>query len=329
MKSDYLGFSIWAVGGGKGGTGKSVVSTLVSLALARMGRKVVLLDADLGGANLHSLFGMKLPQVTLHDFVEKKIDGLEEAALDTGTPGLRLVSGANDVLSLANPKYAQKTRMLNAIKRLNADVVLLDLGAGMHYNTLDFALLADTPLLVLTPQMTSLENAYGFLKGMLFRKLERSFKEEHPLYPFLAPALKPAPGEPAEHLVDCFERARDAGAEGMAEWEAVMDSFRPGLVVNQAATSGDTLAAGVMANVACKYLGVQPDCLGAMPIDPGLRRQIDSLKPLSALGENVPAVAAACDIAKALLAREEREAREAREAQERAEKEAFDNEQAA
>ena len=81
MKGETLGFSIWAVGGGKGGTGKSVVSTLLAITMARLGRQVVLLDADLGCANLHSMFGTRLPAVGVGDGLQ--LGGLQLA----GTKG--------------------------------------------------------------------------------------------------------------------------------------------------------------------------------------------------------------------------------------------------
>ena len=300
MKAEPLEFSIWAVGGGKGGTGKSVMSTLLAITLARLGRQVVLLDADLGGANLHSLFGTRLPAVTLNDFVEKRVTSLEEAAIETGVPGLRLISGASDILSLANPKYAQKTRILNAIRKLHADVVLLDLGAGTHFNTLDFALLAHQQVVVLTPQMTSIENAYGFIKGMLYRRLERVVKEESPLWPHLQPALKPEPGAPTVHIVDCVQAAREAGGEELETLEQILRDFHPRVLVNQAQAQTDPLAGGVVANVAGRYLGVTPVSVGQVPTDPDLRRAIDQLRPLYTLPTGSPSILALRDVVRHL-----------------------------
>ncbi len=60
---------IWAVGGGKGGTGKSVVSAILAFWLARMGKRTVLIDVDLGGANIHTLMGIKSPPRSINDFI--------------------------------------------------------------------------------------------------------------------------------------------------------------------------------------------------------------------------------------------------------------------
>ena len=74
---------IWAVGGGKGGVGKSFVSILLSLVLARRNQSTVLVDADLGGANLHTLMGIKTPVRTLNDFVSRKFPSVEDIRIGT------------------------------------------------------------------------------------------------------------------------------------------------------------------------------------------------------------------------------------------------------
>src|SRR5205823_10349069 len=78
-----------AVGGGKGGIGKSLVSANLGIALAQKGKRVVLVDADLGGANLHTCLGVAQPQVTLSDFVSKKVNTLDELMIDVGVPHLK------------------------------------------------------------------------------------------------------------------------------------------------------------------------------------------------------------------------------------------------
>lgn len=137
---------VWAIGGGKGGAGKSVVSTILAFWLARMGKRTVLVDVDLGGANLHTLLGIKSPLKTLNDFITKKSEALEDICIDTEAQNLRLISGASDVLSLANPHFSQKVKLINHFSRLDADYVMLDLGAGTSFNVLDFFLAANKKL---------------------------------------------------------------------------------------------------------------------------------------------------------------------------------------
>ena len=164
---------IIAVGGGKGGIGKSMVSANLGVALAQAGHKVLLVDADLGGANLHTCLGVGPPESTLSDFLRRGKANLEEVMVATGVPGLSLIAGAQDSLDAANLKYAQKQKLLRTLLAQTADYLILDLGAGTSFNTLDFFLLADHGLLVVLPEPTSVENAYRFVKAAFFRKLQQ------------------------------------------------------------------------------------------------------------------------------------------------------------
>ncbi len=169
---------IWSIGGGKGGIGKSLLAASVGWQLARMGRRVVLVDADLGGANLHTCLGLPTPPRTLADFIQRRVSSIEEVLTDTQAPGLRLISGAGDLLSAANIKHLQKVRVMNHVRAIDVDVVLIDLGAGTSYNILDFFLLSDVSILAVVPEPTSIENGYRFIKSALYRRLRAAAPTE-------------------------------------------------------------------------------------------------------------------------------------------------------
>ena len=133
---------IWAFGGGKGGVGKSLLCAAVGVELAQRHLQVVAIDADLGAANLHTLLGLIHPPRTLTEFFADPETTLSEVCIETDVSGLRLVSGAAALLRAAHPRAAEKRRLLAGLETLDADVILIDLGAGTHYNTLDFFNLA-------------------------------------------------------------------------------------------------------------------------------------------------------------------------------------------
>ena len=139
-----------SVGGGKGGIGKSLISANLGIELARRGKKVVLVDADLGGANLHTTLGIDLPRRTLSDFIERRVEKIEDAVTPTGIANLGLVSGAMDHLDAANPKYAQKMRLLRNVQQMDVDYAILDLGAGTHANVLDFFLVSASRIVAMS-----------------------------------------------------------------------------------------------------------------------------------------------------------------------------------
>jgi hypothetical protein len=158
-----------AVGGGKGGVGKTLVSVNLSLALSRMEKSVILLDGDIGNCNCNTLLGITRVESSLEDYLRRE-RSLSEITVSTAYPGLRLVCGAQNKVD-ALPA-AEMSRLLDDIGQVEADVLVIDLGAGMSDETLDLYRLADDKIIVVTPQVTSLQNAYGFIKSAFFHDLE-------------------------------------------------------------------------------------------------------------------------------------------------------------
>jgi len=161
---------IWAVGGGKGGTGKSLVANGLGLRLAERGHKTILVDADFGGANQHTYCGIRNPGKNLGHFFENKAL-LDEIQVETKVPGLWLIPGNLNSANTDGLNSAQKLKFFRHIKKLQADHVILDLGAGTSYDTLDAFLLADIQVCVLAPDALSVENFYLFVKNLQHRQL--------------------------------------------------------------------------------------------------------------------------------------------------------------
>lgn len=168
---------LWAVGGGKGGSGKSFLTSLMGILLAESGRKVILMDSDFGGANLHSFLGVKKPGYSLTDFFDRKVP-LQEIVLPTWTPNLRLVIGDVHAMTPLSFVHTQKLELFHHIRRLDAELILIDLGAGSAAETVDTFLIADKLITMTTPQTISFDNLYHFLNKVLFRKLNAAIYEQ-------------------------------------------------------------------------------------------------------------------------------------------------------
>ncbi|NOZ12869.1 MAG: MinD/ParA family protein [Acidobacteria bacterium] len=165
---------IWAVGGGKGGTGKSFVTSGLGVCLAERGLKVILVDADFGGANLHTYCAVLKPGHSYGEFVRGSAQ-LSELILETPVPGLSIIAGDLNSSGTNPMTYALKVKFFRQLKKLQADVVLLDLGAGSHHKTLDVFLEADRMIVVTVPERMAIENLYVFIKSAFFRKLSPLF----------------------------------------------------------------------------------------------------------------------------------------------------------
>lgn len=152
-----------AVTSGKGGVGKSTVSVNLAVELARLGRKVVLLDADLGTANIDVLCNV-MPTATLAHVVAGRRE-IEDTVVHA-PGGFGLIAGASGLSQMAALSEYERSRLIEQFRRLEEayDVLLIDTGAGVGPNVLGFLLAAQQILVVTTPDPTSITDAYAVIK---------------------------------------------------------------------------------------------------------------------------------------------------------------------
>lgn len=257
---------IFAVGGGKGGVGKSVFSISFASVLAGLGKKVVLVDFDLGGANLHTYLGIMGKTKTLAHFIQKKVASLSEILVDTNVNNLKLISGAQYVPGMANPASWMKVKLIRHVQALDVDFVILDLGAGTHFSTLDFFDASDRGFIVTVPEPAAVMNAYRFIKGSLFRKLQAVFKN-HPTLSSIIDALSEKEEYEGSILLKWFDqKVQEVDPNVHPLVKEISEGFAPSLVINKMPENPkdnfvDKLLKHCMANynVRLNYLGSLPD----------------------------------------------------------------------
>ncbi len=159
---------------GKGGVGKSNLALGLGLALARMGRKVLIWDADLGLANIDVLLGLKTT-ATIHDLLNGT-KTLSDIIVD-GPAGLRIMPAASGILELGELSEGQKQRLLSEFDDWDDDLdyLLIDTAAGIGSNVLYFNLAAQERIVVLTNEPTSITDAYALIKVLSTRYQQDSF----------------------------------------------------------------------------------------------------------------------------------------------------------
>lgn len=268
-----------AIGGGKGGVGKSMISANLGLSLARRGFEVVMTDADLGGANLHTCLGISAPKTTLSDFIDRRVPKLTDLAEKTGIPKLRLISGALDYLNAANPKHSQKMRLLRELVCMDADCVVIDIGGGTGFNILDFFSVANHGILTVVPEPTSIENAYRFIKAVCIRRL-KSMESAWGLGSWVAPAMLHGGDRGLKtplQILEVIESRSPAVAQRLRR-ELLRQPFH--LIVNQT-RSKEEEGLGVGISAACrKHLGVPMNFLGTVPYDEAVWRSVRRRRPI-------------------------------------------------
>lgn len=153
---------IIAVSSGKGGVGKTNISTGLAIAYAKIGKKVILLDADLGLANVNVVMGI-IPKYNLYHLMERQ-RSIKDIILDTEY-GVKIVAGASGFSKIANLGEEEREYFIEEMSQLSsADVVIVDTGAGVSDNVISFISAADDAVIVTTPEPTAITDAYSIIK---------------------------------------------------------------------------------------------------------------------------------------------------------------------
>jgi len=258
--------TIWAVGGGKGGIGKSFISSSLAICLTRMGKSVTLVDLDLGSANLHTCLGLKIPQQTLSDFISGRAQNLSQVSAPTEIPGLNFISGFNDALNIADLDRDNKQRLIRALRTIQTPYVILDLGAGTSENTLDFFLAADQKIIAVTPEPTSIENAYRFMKSSFYRKL-RLAESELGIQSLIETAMDSKNQLGIKSPADLIRYISETNPQAGARLNDKIADFNMQLLLNQVRTRQDIELGHSMKSVCKKYFGIESEYLGYIDHD--------------------------------------------------------------
>lgn len=270
---------IWAIGGGKGGVGKSLVSANVSICLALMGYKVVAVDLDLGGANLHTCLGIPIPTVTLSDLISGKVSSAEELLVPTPISNLKMISGAQDELGIANLKHMHKNDIIKSLQSLNADFIIFDLGAGTSFNTLDFFLSADKGILVVLPEPTSIENTYRFVKSVFYRRL-KMIEGILDIEPLIDEAMNAKLSSGQLSPSDLIRRIIEINPEVGHKIKAELAEFKPHLIMNQVRSQADIDIGYSIQSICRKYFGIDMSFPGYLDYDQSVWQSVRKRKPL-------------------------------------------------
>jgi len=153
---------IITVTSGKGGVGKTNLSVNMALGFARLGKKVIVLDADLGLANVNVMLNM-IPKYNLYHVIKKQ-KTMREILVETEY-GISIVAGASGFSQIANMGEEDRRDFIAELDSLsNADIVIIDTSAGVSSNVLDFIAAADDAVIITTPEPTAITDAYGIIK---------------------------------------------------------------------------------------------------------------------------------------------------------------------
>lgn len=277
MANELSAPRIIAVAGGKGGTGKSLLAANIGIFLATLGKRVTLVDAAFGGANLHSFVGVSRPDRTLADCLAADVP-LDHVVVDTRIPSLGLIAGEGDPAWAGNPKSAQVNRLIVRLKHLPSDYVVLDLGAGTAGTILDLFLVADVGIVMVIPEPTSVELGYRFLRAAFVRRLRKVGIQSATDIPADEMRLYEG-GIPAP--LDILTRTAEAGDSATCQAIAAeMAALRPRFVVNNVRSKADTELCDDLARAVQRRFGVPAESLGPLEYDDAVWVAVRRRQPL-------------------------------------------------
>jgi len=256
--------STFAVASGKGGTGKSTFAINLSMALAALGHEVILVDADLGGADLSTLLGIHAPRYTLKDFIQGDVSYLPEILEPTPSPHLRLICGGTDIISVSNPYYQQKVKLIRALAQLQADYIVVDLGPDITFNNLDFFNAAPVGFLVTQNMDAMILGFYRFLKAAFVRRLKQEFRNESYILSIISDFQNRGWSHARRDLIGSI---RAASREAQKHLDAVLETFQPKLVFNMVESPAARKTADQMFSFILENFGFRLQTVGFIPRD--------------------------------------------------------------
>jgi flagellar biosynthesis protein FlhG len=270
---------IWPVAGGKGGTGKSTLTANMGVALSLLGYKVIIVDGDLGGADLHLFFDQVSPPRSLGTFLTREVDTLQDVLLPTPNENLRIICGGSELVGMANLSYAAKAKLIRHIRSLDADFVLIDLGAGSAYNTLDIFTLSEAGIIVTTPEPQARVDAYGFLKNTVYRKLKRLFAKDEEAAETIAAFAREA-GRKSGRIEDLVDRLTATDAEAGERARQMLADYRPKLILNRVRSKRHIDEVHRFAQLVRQYLSTEVEYVGYVRNDDKILDACEKRRPV-------------------------------------------------
>ncbi|MFW6363270.1 MAG: AAA family ATPase [Spirochaeta sp.] len=269
--------AIVPIASGKGGVGKTIVTANLGITLAQAGKTVILVDLDLGAANLHTILGIRNRQPGIGHVITKSEARIEDLVMETSIPRLHFLPGDALLPGTANLPFFTKKKIIRDLQNLVADYVLLDLGAGSNYNTVDFFLAGSFGVLVCTPETTSILNAYSFVKTAVYRLLYRSFppssSEREIIQRFMMDRIEGSP----DSFLDLTNRLDSRESRQIVQNS--LQSFRPRVVINSGRAADDLSLGGRLRQIARKNLDIELEYIGFLPRDPTVEKSPFDRKP--------------------------------------------------
>jgi flagellar biosynthesis protein FlhG len=266
---------LWAVGGGKGGVGKSLICANFAWSLSQRGHQVVAVDLDLGGANLHTCLGVEPPKVGIGDWMNGRQTQIESLLVPTSSKSLRIISGSSDPMQVTNMGEQRRIELMDVIRTLDVDDVVIDLGAGTHDFTIEIFNMADQGILSILPEPTSVENAYRFVKAVFYRRL-RTADVSTGIREVVDAAMDQKNILGIRTPADLFAIVERLDEEAAYKLKSQVKTLTPSIVINQVRSQVDIDVGRAICSVCRRYFGIDVRYAGYIDYDNSVWKAVRS-----------------------------------------------------
>ena len=254
---------ILPIASGKGGVGKSLLSANLAVALGQLGKKVVLADLDLGASNLHLAIGQNIRDKSIGTYLTDKTP-FKDIIEPTEYQNVSFIAGDSQIPGLTSLKAVQKEKLVRNFRRIDADFLILDLGAGTHQIILDLFLQSPQGILVTAPTVTATLDGYLFLKNSVFRLMYTTFKRGSPGHEFLEKLKTSSDSMKNLYIPKIVSALEQADPKNTEIFKSRIHQFRPRLVLNMIDDPKDADRAQRIRKSCEQYLGISLEYLGLM-----------------------------------------------------------------
>ncbi len=262
------------IAGGKGGVGKSLITANLAIALAESGHSTVVVDLDLGNSNLHSLLGLPNRFPGIGDYLRTGNYTFEQLLLITQIPLLQFLPGDGRMPFMANITHSQKMHLISKILRIPARYVLLDLGAGCAFNTLDFFGIANKGIVVSTPEYPSVMSALVFLKNFMTRKIDRVLSKNSETAELMQALYVQPMQEPHVTISSFKEKLKILNREAADQVQEICRGYTPRVVFNFGEHPDELEFLPQVSQTAREVLSLEIEHFGFIFTDPVVRESI-------------------------------------------------------
>lgn len=292
---------LWVTASGKGGVGKTFVSSSLAICLTKLGYSVVVVDLDPTGANVHTALGQMPAPLSFRHWLEGQ-KSLQEIVTPTPLPRLSFVQGLWDMWCPAHITSDHLKKLVPELKSLNTDFVIVDLGPGATEVHLEIFGAADERLIVSSPEPTSVEKTYRFLEAHICWSLKDAARPE--VFENLLTTLREHRNRKLKKPFSFREFLRSNDDFSVDHFET-FGSKPIRLIVNSSRSQANSDLGHSIRSVCCKYYDLSLDYMGAIDFDNAVWQSIRNREPVLISQPFTPLAGQFVSFCKHLIAHEE------------------------